>query len=157
MVVHGTHAMATHNRLGIHFCTSCGSYCSFRSNYLKEPCVQSLRFSGRHALRLIALGKHPGTFLRAHLARKGPKRPSDKPRTRLYGPKLAIAKTRTGSSNRCEGHSASNIRATNKHKKGHEGSANQSAASSFVPSSLEAASSTAALSPKAIASPPPRE
>ena len=67
MVVHGSHAMATHAGLRIHFCTACGSYGSFRSNYLKEPCIQQLRYSGKHALRLIVLGKHPGVFLKAHL------------------------------------------------------------------------------------------
>ena len=36
-----------------------------RSNHLKEPCPLALRFSGKHALRLISLGKHPGTFFRS--------------------------------------------------------------------------------------------
>ena len=78
MVVHSSHAMTTHAGLKLHFCTCCGSYGSFRSNYLKEPCVEALRFSGRHALRPKSLDKHPGTFLKAHLQRRGPKKSLDK-------------------------------------------------------------------------------
>ena len=57
VVVHGSHTMATHAGLGLHFCTACGSHGSLRSNYLRKPCMKLLRPSGRQALRLIGLGK----------------------------------------------------------------------------------------------------
>ena len=96
VVVHGSHTMATHLGLRTHFCIACGAHGTLRSNYLREPGAQMLRPSGKEALRLIALGKHPGTYLNAPLVKRrltGSTRdsaPGKPPRNRLYGASLRI-------------------------------------------------------------------
>ena len=91
VVLHDSHVMATHVGLHLHFCTSCGVHGTRRRNYLREPCAEMLRPSGREALRLISLGKHPNSYLKASLVRRrskgcGVAKAQAKPRkNRRYG------------------------------------------------------------------------